>query len=224
MTEPVGVVSGLPRSGTSLMMRLLEAGGLEAVTDMLRQADEDNPNGYYELERVKRVREDREWFSQAGGKVVKIVSLLLYELPPDLEYRIVFMKRSLDEICASQRVMLERMGEPSGSGEEEMGALYASHLREVEAWLAHQKNMEVLYVHYDDLVGSPDRNAEELNRFFGGRLSVDRMKGIVDASLHRQRRAHCPAAQHRSPVQQENGGGDQDREAIEERLRALGYM
>ena len=111
----ITVVSGLPRSGTSLMMQMLEAGGMETVTDGQRAPDADNPKGYYELERVKRLKEDHAWLAEAEGKALKVVSMLLYDLPADFRYRVLFMERDLDEILSSQRTMLARRG--TGEGE-----------------------------------------------------------------------------------------------------------
>ena len=108
------VVSGLPRSGTSLMMNMLQAGGVPIVTDEQRTADDDNPKGYFELERVKQLSKgDVAWVSGAHGKAVKVISALLEHLPPTSSYKILFMRRRLPEVLASQRKMLERRGEPT---------------------------------------------------------------------------------------------------------------
>ena len=107
---PFIIVSGLPRSGTSLMMQMLHCGGVPALTDNVRERDEDNPRGYYELEAVKRTRNDASWLDDAAGRVVKLVHLLLYDLPPPRSYRVVFMKRDLNEVVRSQGVMLDRRG------------------------------------------------------------------------------------------------------------------
>jgi hypothetical protein len=224
MTEPVIVVSGLPRSGTSMAMRLLKAGGLNVVADNLRQADEDNPNGYYEYERVKDLKADRTWLSHAHGKVVKMVSMLLYELPADKNYKIVFMRRDLNEICASQEIMLRRRGEKPRAGDETMNKLYSTHLREIESWLATQQNMEILFMNYNDIVENPEKGIEEINRFFGNRLSTDRMISIVDKSLYRNRKMHAPERSQDASIQPENVNDDKDNEAIEAQLKALGYM
>src|SRR5512136_2813877 len=111
--EPVVVVSGLPRSGTSMLMKMLEAGGLTLVTDGQRTADEDNPKGYYEVERVKDLANetDRAWLNAARGKGIKVISYLLKSLPADLNYKVLFIRRDLDEILASQKKMLARRGE-----------------------------------------------------------------------------------------------------------------
>ena len=112
------VVSGLPRSGTSLMMQMLQAGGMPLLIDDLRPADTDNPNGYWEYEPVKRLQQDNSWIPQAEGKAVKVVSALLQYLPPQHTYKIIFMQRPMQEVLASQTVMLERRGEQSGKADD----------------------------------------------------------------------------------------------------------
>ena len=131
----VTIVSGLPRTGTSMMMRMLDAGGMEALSDNIRQADIDNPNGYYEFERVKKIKEDASWLSNTVGKVFKMVSMLLFELPPSFQYKIIFMERDLDEMMASQDRMLARLGKASSDTDpDKMKALYSKHLTDIKAW------------------------------------------------------------------------------------------
>src|SRR5829696_9769493 len=134
------VVSGLPRSGTSLMMNMLQAGGLPIVTDEQRTADDDNPKGYFELERVKQLTKgDVAWVEGAHGKAVKVISALLEHLPPSSSYKILFMRRRLPEVLASQKKMLERRGEPTDKVPDEMMAsLFERHLQKIEAWMASQ--------------------------------------------------------------------------------------
>jgi len=112
MSDPIYVVSGLPRSGTSLMMRMLDAGGVPAVTDRIRTADDDNPRGYFELEAVKRTKQDPSWLDDAPGKAVKVISQLLCELPPDRAYKVIVMRRKLGEVSAAQKTMLEGRRSP----------------------------------------------------------------------------------------------------------------
>ena len=116
MDSEIIIVSGLPRCGTSLMMQMLVQGGFEAVTDHIRTADTDNPRGYYELEKVKKIKEDASWLPETRGKVVKMVSQLLFDLPASERYRVIFMQRDLDEMLASQEKMLERLNRPSAPG------------------------------------------------------------------------------------------------------------
>jgi hypothetical protein len=187
--DVVTIVSGLPRSGTSMMMRMLEAGGMPVLTDSIREADEDNPEGYYEFERVKQIETDRAWLEEAHGKVVKMVAALLKHLPADCRYRIVFMRRNIEEVLASQRQMLIRRGEATdATSDERMAELFGKHVAQIEAWLAGQTNMEVAYVEYGEVLAHPVEAAGRVNRFLGGRLDVEQMAGVVDPSLYRQRR------------------------------------
>ena len=180
----ITVVSGLPRSGTSMAMKMLEAGGIEPLTDRLRLPDEDNPEGYYEFEPVKKLIEDASWLGCAEGKVVKIISRLLYELPGERTYRVIFMERDMGEILASQRQMLKR-----GRTEEddELGALFEKHLVEVRRWLEQQPNLELLFIHFGAVHSEPQGEAERMNAFLGGGLDVASMAAVVEGRLYRQR-------------------------------------
>lgn len=187
-SDVVTIVSGLPRSGTSMMMRMLEAGGLPALVDGIREADDDNPLGYYEFERVKKVKEDQGWLDDARGKVVKMVSTLLVDLPPRYTYRVVFMRRRLEEILASQRRMLLRNAKPwSEADDARMTGLYQAHVRQIEAWIARQRHLSALYVSYNELLASPREHADRVNVFLGGTLDVSRMVSVVDQNLYRQK-------------------------------------
>jgi hypothetical protein len=186
-SSAITIVSGLPRSGTSLMMSMLDAGGMPLLIDHIRQADDDNPKGYYEFERVKKLKADRAWLPDAQGKAVKIISALLSELPPEYRYKIIFMQRAMQEVLASQRRMLTRRGEHAdGVGDEAMAAIFSRHLQHVERWLAQRPNMAVLYVNYARLVQSPAQFAHAVNAFLGGGLNEQKMIAAVDPSLHRQ--------------------------------------
>ncbi len=188
LADMVTIVSGLPRSGTSMMMRMLEAGGVPALVDGIREADDDNPLGYYEFERVKKVKEDQGWLEDARGKVVKMVSTLLLDLPQRYNYRVVFMRRRLEEILASQRRMLLRNGKPwSEADDARMTGLYQAHLRQIEAWIARQRHLSALYVSYNELLASPREHADRVNVFLGGTLDVARMVSVVDQNLYRQK-------------------------------------
>jgi hypothetical protein len=187
--KSITIVSGLPRSGTSLMMGMLQAGGMELLTDGIRTADDDNPKGYYEFERVKQIEHDQDWLEDAGDKAVKMIAELLRHLPQDYTYKVIFMRRKMDEILASQRQMMIRRGEPTDRiSDEEIAAMFSRHLERVEVWIAEQPNMDVLYVSYNDLLGEPAQHVSEINEFLGGTLDEDRMTGTVDLTLYRQRR------------------------------------
>lgn len=184
----IAVVSGLPRSGTSMMMKMLEAGGLDVLTDRLREADPDNPKGYYEYERVKQLEHDKAWLPQAEGKVVKIISQLLRHLPPDYTYKVIFMRRRMDEILASQERMLVRRGEEAGKvPDEKLSALFRQHLGRVQAWLDQQPNFDVIYVSYNHVLESPHEEAKRIDAFLPEDLDVERMTAVVDPTLYRQR-------------------------------------
>jgi len=188
--EPVVVVSGLPRSGTSMAMKMLEAGGMELVVDNVRTADEDNPKGYYEDERVKELAEidDKSWITGARGKVIKVVSSLLNYLPKENLYKVVFMRRNLHEVLASQSKMLDRRNEASHTDDQDLLAMYESHLAKVEFQLRFRSNFESLYVNYADVVVEPAAQARRIADFVGGKLDVERMAAAVDGSLYRNRR------------------------------------
>jgi len=188
--RPVVIVSGLPRSGTSMAMKMLEAGGMELVVDNIRTADEDNPKGYYEDERVKELAEmdDKDWLRQARGKVIKVVSSLLNNLPAGNAYKVVFMRRNLHEVLASQTKMLDRRNEDSQTGDDDLLAMYESHLEKVQFQLRFRPNFDALYVDYADVVAEPARDARRIAAFVGGGLDAERMVAAVDGSLYRNRR------------------------------------
>ncbi|HEM60736.1 MAG TPA: sulfotransferase family protein [Chloroflexi bacterium] len=186
--DTVTIVSGLPRSGTSLMMSMLRSGGMELLVDGIRTADEDNPKGYFEFERVKQIEDDQAWLEDARGRAVKMIAELLKYLPPTYRYKVIFMRRAMEEVLASQREMLARRGEPTDRiSDEDMARMFAAHLKKVQEWISQQPNMDILYVSYNDLVADPLPQAREINRFLGDFLDVDAMVDAVDPSLYRQR-------------------------------------
>lgn len=187
MDDAIIIVSGLPRSGTSLMMQMLASGGVEVVTDHVRSADTDNPRGYYECERVKRIKQDTSWLPEARGKAVKMVSQLLYDLPASEKYRIIFLERDLDEVLVSQEKMLERLGR-SAAPREAMKQSFLVHLERLHDWLRQRRNVAVLRVRYHDLLERARGEAQRVSEFLGGGADVGRMAGAVDPSLYRNRK------------------------------------
>ncbi|MEL6311153.1 MAG: tetratricopeptide repeat protein [Pseudomonadota bacterium] len=195
--DPAGVitvVSGLPRTGTSMMMQLLVAGGLEPVTDDHRRADDSNPCGYFEDDRVGRLAKDASWMAEARGRVVKVVAPLLRFLPATEYYQVVFLERDVEEVLASQRVMLERLGR-AGSGLSASG-LRRAFTRQLEAareFMDRSDRIRVRFFRYGDVVADPSSAVDELADFLGSRgwlpsgVRVD-AAAVVDARLHRQRR------------------------------------
>jgi hypothetical protein len=183
------VVSGLPRSGTSMMMSMLQAGGVPVLTDNQREADEDNIRGYLEYEQVKQLDRDASWLAEAEGKAVKIISMLLRHLPRDHEYKIIFMHRDIREVLASQRKMMDRRGEePDGVPDEAMAALYRKHLTEVHQWLDAQSNIETLHINYNETLKDPWPTVDRVNAFLGERLDAEAMARVVNPKLYRQRK------------------------------------
>ncbi len=188
MDNEITIVSGLPRSGTSMMMKILEAGGMEVVTDNIRKANEDNPQGYYEYERVKKIKEDTAWLKETRGKAFKMVSQLLYELPSNENYKVIFIKRKMNEILASQRRMLERMGNSKGDvSDEKMGEFFNKHLSKIVEWIEGRKYIDVLYVGYNDILENPGEQIKILNQFLNDKLNAEKAFHAIDKSLYRNR-------------------------------------
>jgi hypothetical protein len=187
--EPIIVVSGLPRSGTSMMMKMLAAGGVPLATDEQRAADESNPEGYFELERVKTLEhsDHHPWLADCRGRAVKIVSLLLPHLPDAFNYRVVFMHRPLSEVIASQDRMLARRGEAADTAAEATAAHFQDHLTHVRRLLHCEPWFESLDVSYNQNVADPIAEAIRVNRFLGGRLDVRAMCDAVNPALYRNR-------------------------------------
>ena len=186
----ITLVTGLPRSGTSMMMRILEAGGIPPLTDNLRAADCDNPNGYYEFEPVKRTREDPSWLARAEGRAVKLVYLLLRDLPQDRPYRVVFMQRALKEVVASQARMLARLGrDPGGPADPRaLVAAFAAETAAIKAWLKERPAFRVHAVNYNRLLAAPRETLDALRAFVADPLlDLDAMRAVVDPALYRQR-------------------------------------
>jgi LPS sulfotransferase NodH len=189
--DSVVVVSGVPRSGTSLMMQVLAAGGVPLLTDDVRQADVHNPRGYFELEAVKA--KDAGWVERARGKAVKVVHLLLERLPPQHRYRVILMTRALSEVVASQRAMLASRVPLPGRGagaaldDSRLERVYAVQLEQVRRWLDEQGHCDVLGVSYNALVADPAPIVSAVAAFVGGALDVEAMARAVDPALYRQR-------------------------------------
>lgn len=187
-TRPfVTIVSGLPRSGTSMMMRMLEAGGLPVLIDNIRVADHDNPRGYYEFEPVKQTKRDASWVPGAEGKVVKMVYRLLYDLPLDREYRVVFMRRNLEEVLRSQQKMLAKDNRQDDIADAEMSAIFRAELARFDAWIAKQPAFKYVDVNYNEMLLNPAPIVSQIDTFLGGNLDQEAMCAVVDPSLYRNR-------------------------------------
>jgi len=187
--EFVTIVSGVPRSGTSLAMQMLQVGGIPALTDGARGPDDHNPQGYFEYEPVKRLAEDSRWVpALARGKALKAIYRLLWHLPATAAYRVLFMERDPREVFASQRDMLAARGDDAASQPEaRLVAAISSQVRAVKEWMAKQANFRALCVPYAEVVREPLPWAREIARFLGGGLQIEAMAAVVDARLYRHR-------------------------------------
>lgn len=186
------VVSGLPRSGTSLMMAMLQAGGLPLHSDGLRGPDADNPNGYFEFEPVKRLRTDHAWLADAQGKAVKIVVPLLFQMPETFDCRVLFMERNLDEVIASQTAMLSRKGLQPKLPPASLKAAFQRQLDQAREFLAASPRRQALTLHFRDVLSRPAAVAAEVAVFLKANLDVTAMAAVVHPALYRQRTNEPP--------------------------------
>lgn len=195
--EPIIVVSGLPRSGTSMAMKMLAAGGIEVVTDGERRADEDNPKGYFEDERVKDLArmDDKGWLGEARGRAIKIISFLLRELPPQHNYKVLFMRRDMSEILASQKKMLDRRSEDDEMEDERMAKLFEADLFRARYLMKRAPQFEFAELHYREALADPLKAAQTVRDFLGLDLDVERMVEVVDPDLYRNRRERLEAVE-----------------------------
>jgi len=188
--EPIVIVSGLPRSGTSMLMKMLEAGGMQIMTDSERVADIDNPKGYFEYERVKDLEKesDKSYIRAGRGKVLKVISFLIKDLPDDNDYRVIFMRRNLDEVLASQNKMIQRLGtEDATAAEEAMKEAYRNDIVRTRLLCKNRPNFELIEIHYRNTIEDPAATARSVNAFVGGHLDEAAMRAAVDGSLYRNR-------------------------------------
>lgn len=185
---PTVVVSGLPRSGTSMMMQTLAAGGLSVLSDGQRQADADNPRGYFELEAVKRTKEDPSWLIGSEGQVVKIIHALITDLPTDRPYRVIVMRRRAEAVLKSQTAMLERLGNTGAQlSPDRLARIYEQQLEQVQDYMNRQSCFEFIDVWYGAILEYPRSNIERIDRFLSGELNIEAMVAAVDPTLRRNR-------------------------------------
>jgi hypothetical protein len=183
------IVSGLPRSGTSMMMQMLHAGGMEVLSDGQRAADEDNPKGYFEFEAVKKTREDPSWLAGSEGKAVKMVYKLLYDLPlTGRKYKVIFMRRETAEVIRSQNIMLQRHGKDAGGLDPaKLEEIFRAQIAQVIEWLDGQPAFEYLVMDYNLMLQDPEPHLARLNHFLGMQLETCAMRQVVDPKLYRNR-------------------------------------
>ena len=188
--EPVVIVSGLPRSGTSMLMKMLEAGGLQIMSDAARSADVDNPKGYFEHERIKDLEKDtdKSYLREGRGKALKVISFLIQHLPDENDYRVIFMRRDLDEVLSSQDKMIQRLGSDDATADREaMKEAYRNDIVRTRLLCRKRSNFEMIEIQYKATVEDPAETARRVNEFLGGRLDEAGMRRAVDESLYRNR-------------------------------------
>ncbi len=184
----ITVVSGIPRSGTSLMMQMLEAGGMPILSDHSRKADENNLRGYYEYEKVKGLMRDNSWLEQAEGKAVKIIAPLMLYLPDEFEYAVIYMERDMSEIIRSQNTMLEKLRKKSvPSNTTVLMETFSRQIDKSKSFLLEKDNFRTLDLCYNDIIVDPARHAQEIDTFFQMRLAVNKMAAVVEPPLYRTR-------------------------------------
>lgn len=187
--EAIVIVSGLPRSGTSMAMKMLEGGGLSPTQDGLRTADADNPKGYFEDERVKDLHKmtDKSWVRDSRGRVLKVISFLLKDLPEENDYKVVFLRRSIREVLASQNKMLDHRNEESETDDDRMYELYEKHLEQVDRMISRKPNFQSMDLPHRGVIENPLEQAKRINAFLGGGLDEEKMAAVVDSNLYRNR-------------------------------------
>jgi predicted AlkP superfamily phosphohydrolase/phosphomutase/tetratricopeptide (TPR) repeat protein len=183
------IVSGLPRSGTSLMMQMLHAAGLPIMTDELRAADESNPHGYFEWEEIKALPKDPFLIEKAEGRAAKVVSMLLPSLPRKHHFRIIFMQRPIEEVALSQERLRQRLAGRSAANPAQMIERLGKHRDRITELLQQSPNVELLEVDYPDLLQNPGPQLERIADFCRiERAQLERMAAVIDPQLR-----HVPA-------------------------------
>ena len=183
----ITIVSGLPRSGTSLMMQMLAAGGLPILTDQERQPDIDNPRGYCEWEPVKLLPKNPKRIDEAEGRAVKVISQLLFSLPRGRDYKLIFMERPLREVLASQDEMLMRRGSTDLVDHALLTQAFHAHMQQVISWLELRKEIPVCRMGFRKVLSDPSSCAQTICDFLEVNLNREAMARAVEISLYRNR-------------------------------------
>lgn len=183
-TKDIVIVSGLPRSGTSMMMQMIDAGGVDIVSDGNRKADESNPKGYYEDDRIKKLKQDNSWVGEAEGKGMKVIAQLLRSLPKEYNYKVIFMRRDMSEILRSQQVML---GKNPNDFPMAIANSFQKELEFIKSWEKTEAGVSIEYVNYRETIDNPMKTAEQVNTFLGGELDIEKMAQAIDPTLYRNK-------------------------------------
>ncbi len=185
----ITIVSGMPRSGTSMMMQMLQAGGLAVLTDNIRASDENNPKGYLEYQKVKSLATDNSWIHEGQNKVIKVIAQLLQHLPASYQYKVVFMERDMEEIIKSQQIMLGKKSEVDKKVyPTALADTFKKQLEKTRSWIKTHPQFEVMYVDYADVINNPSEVAENLSMFLDADLNSAKMVEAVDSNLYRNRK------------------------------------
>ena len=188
MSEEIIIVSGLPRSGTSLIMQMLQAGGVSVLTDKVRKPDKANPEGYFEYEAVKDLQNRPEIIREASGKAVKVISHLLQYLPSGYSYKVIFTQRNLDEVLDSQEKLLAHLKKTDSADRDHFKDIYLKHLDEVRKQLASRSNTDTLFLNYEEIITQPGDASQAIEQFLGENLDTKQMQQTVNPALYRNRR------------------------------------
>ena len=171
-----------------MMMKMIAEGGVQVVSDGIREKDIDNPNGYFELENVKQLPQgDFAWLEDAGGKVVKVISSLLEYLPLEYSYKVLFMEREIMEVLASQQKMLTNRNEENPIEDEKIKQDFQNHLLAVKSWLVRQPNMDILYVNFNAIMADPGPFCNKIVEFLDIPLDTASMLEVPNKELYRNR-------------------------------------
>ena len=176
------IVSGIPRSGTSLLMQMLRAGGVEILSDHQREADRSNPKGYFELEAVKSLAKDNSCLKNQTGKAVKVISSLLKYLPKDQNYKVIFINRNIQEIIRSQQKMLDKIVDKYPKS---LLKIFNKKAQRVKDWAENQPNIDICNFHYEDIIENPQKEVDRIINFLNAPLRKERMINVIDPSLYR---------------------------------------
>ncbi len=183
----ITVVSGLPRSGTSLMMQILEVNGFDILTDNVKTADESNPKGYYEYGKVKKIIKDNNWISEAEGKTIKVIVQLLFYLPLNFNYKIILMERNIDEILDSQAKMLQMLGNKKQIPSDILRKTFQQQMDKSINWMQLQPNIESVRISFGNLFRSPDEELKKLIHLFDGKIEYDISRNVINPALYREK-------------------------------------
>lgn len=180
----ITLITGIPRSGTSLMMQLFKAANVDIATDAIRTEDDNNPKGYYELEAVKGIVKNNAFLKDLDGKTIKIVAPLVTFIDLSLEYRVVFMIRDLDEVVQSQEKMV---GKDQQDQKEKFKTMYAMHIEKSRQFL-NSHNIPFIEIQHRELLQNPELSLKRLIDFCGWETPLEELKSVIDHSLYRNRK------------------------------------